>query len=122
MVLGAILVTAIVSYATLFPIATWIDTAPPDPLLPIIQAKSLGIWGVISGAVSLLIVFLNYKFYGKNSRIDLRERGNHPSEGHICKDGPAGDNRSSCSLWICIPGRLFLYHGLPLLDLCGQGL
>ena len=72
---GAILVTAVVSYATLFPIATWVNTAPPDPLLPIIQAKSLGIWGVISGAVSLVIMYLNYRFYGKHNGIDLRERG-----------------------------------------------
>ena len=64
--------TAVVSYATLFPIATWVNTAPPDPLLPIIQAKSLGIWGVISGAVSLVIMYLNYRFYGKHNGIDLR--------------------------------------------------
>lgn len=72
---GAILITAAVSYATLFPIATWVNTSPADPLLPIIQAKALGIWGVISGLVSLLIMFLNYRFYGKNNGINLKERG-----------------------------------------------
>lgn len=72
---GAILVSAIVSFATLFPIATWVNTSAVDPLLPIVQAKALGVWGVISGLVTLLLVFLNYHFYGKKNGIDLRARG-----------------------------------------------
>lgn len=72
---GAILVCGVVSAVTLFPVATWINTGATDPLLPIVQAKALGIWGVISGVVSLIIMYLSYHFHGKKTGFDLRERG-----------------------------------------------
>ena len=72
---GAILVCGIVSAVTLFPVATWINTGAIDPLLPIVQAKALGIWGVISGVVSLIIMYLSYRFHGKKTGFDLHERG-----------------------------------------------
>ena len=72
---GSILVAGIVSAVTLFPIATWINTGKTDPLLPIVQAKALGIWGAVSGIVSLLMMYLSFRFYGKKTGFDLKERG-----------------------------------------------
>lgn len=82
---GAILAAAVVSYVTLFPVATWVNTAPPDPFLPIIQAKALGIWGVVSGLFSIGIMFLYYHSYGKKQGMDLRERGIILPKGTLLK-------------------------------------
>ena len=82
---GAILITGVVSCVSLFPIATWVNTSAVDPLLPIVQAKALGLWGVLSGVVTLLVAFLNYRFYSKKRGLDLRERGIILPKGTVWK-------------------------------------
>lgn len=72
---GSVLVTAAISCVTLFPVATYVLGSKVNPLLPVGQARALGVWGVISGAATLLSCWLNYQFYGKKHGFDLRERG-----------------------------------------------
>lgn len=82
---GAILITAAVSLFSLFPIATYVNTGDVCTWLPIIQARALGLWGTLSGVVTLLIAFLNYHFYSKKRGFDLRERGILLPKGTIWK-------------------------------------
>lgn len=97
---GAIAVTATVSFFTLFPIATWINTSAPDPLLPIVQAKALGIWGAVSGLLMILIMILNYNLYSKKHGLDLRERGILLPKGTVGK---------TVLLGVMAPGVAYLF-------------
>jgi len=71
---AGIIIVGIVSYFTLFPLAVYCNSNA-SKFLPIVQARALGYWGMISGALTLLLCFLNYKFYGKKNGFDLKERG-----------------------------------------------
>ena len=82
---GGIAVTGLVSCISLFPIATLILDAKVNPLLPVGQARALGWWGALSGAVTLLMSFMGYHFYSKKHGVDLRERGVIMPKGTIGK-------------------------------------
>lgn len=75
---GGLIVTAIFSYVTFFIIGPAVyNTAGANlpKILPQKQTLLFGIWGAAGGLFSCLVMYLNYRFYGKKNGFDLRETG-----------------------------------------------
>ncbi|GAA3403742.1 alpha/beta hydrolase family protein [Paenibacillus hodogayensis] len=81
---GGLVVSAIVSGYSYMALFTWANKARPAffTQAPVFY---IGVWCVVSGVVSLLILLLSYQFFAKKQGLNLREAGIVISFRNLCK-------------------------------------
>lgn len=81
---GGLIVSALFSGFTYFPLFTWTGNNRPA-FFPQAPVYYIGIWSALIGVFTILVLLLSYKFYAKGQNMNLRKSGISISFMELCK-------------------------------------